>query len=122
MIKFQTFRFLDDGLNRRLIALLRKTKIRHTVGRDGTISFHPEDEEAFENDAVCSIRDEILPGWQILTCPRNWVARYRKYMDRNAIPFHEESSDGETWFLLSRKFRPERWKLETRKRVERVAS
>ena len=117
MDKYRTFRFLDDGLNRRLIALLRGTKLRHTVGRDGTISYHPDDEDAFENDAVCTIRDEILPRWQILTCPRNWVARYRKYMDRNAIPFHEEAIDGETWFLLSRKYRPEKWKLGVQKQL-----
>src|SRR5256885_12640758 len=109
MEKCNSFKFLDDDLNQQLIALLRKARIKHDVGKDGTVRYAPDDEEVLENDIVCSIRDKIFPSWQVLTCPRDWTVRYKKYMSHHRIPFHEELSNGKLWFLLPRKYRPDRW-------------
>ena len=121
MEKRSFFRFLDDDLNQRLLALLRKAKIKHGVGKDGVVHYSRDDEEVVENDFVCTIRDTVFPSWQILTCPRDWTVRYKKYMNDHGIPFHEELSNGELWFLLPRKYRPHRWKLDAPIRAERMA-
>jgi hypothetical protein len=121
MGKRNSFRFLDDELNRQLLALLKQGEIGHEVGRDGIIRYSPADEEVIENDFICLIRDEVFPSWQLQTCPRSWAVRYRQYMNRHGIPFREELSNGELWFLLPRKYRPHRWKLDEPAKVERMA-
>jgi hypothetical protein len=121
MEKSNTFKFLDDDLNQQLIVLLKKAKIKHDVGKDGIVHYFPDDEEVVENDVICSIRDKALPFWQILTCPRDWTVRYQKYMNHYEIPFHEELSNEELWFLLPRKYRPDRWKLEAPMKAVRMA-
>jgi hypothetical protein len=122
MGKNNSFRFLDDELNQQLLALLKKGKIKHDVGKDGIIHFLPEDEEVVENDYICSIRDKIFPSWQVLTCPRDWVGRYKKYMRHRRIPFREELSKGELWFLLPRRYRPHSWKLDEPMKAQHVAT
>ena len=116
-----SFRFLDDDFNQRLIALLKKAKINHDVGQDGVVHYCADDEEVVENDFICSIRDRAFPSWQVLTCPGDWAGRYKKYMSHHGIPFHEEISNGELWFLLPRKYRPERWKLDAPMKAQRIA-
>ena len=121
MGKSNSFKFLDDDLNRQLIALLKKAKVKHDVGKDGVVHYSSLDDEVVENDLICSIRDKVFPSWQVLTCPRDWIARYKKYMSRHEIPFHEELSNGELWFLLPRKYRPHLWKLDRPMKAERLA-
>jgi hypothetical protein len=106
-----SFRFAEDDLNRRLIARLRKNRIRHSVEENGVIHYSREDEEAVENDLICSIRNRVFPSWQVLSCPKEWTQQYRQYMTHHDIPFTEELVDGQLWFLLPRKYRPHRWKL-----------
>jgi hypothetical protein len=121
MKKRHTFKFLDDDLNRQFIALMKKTDVPHHVGRDGTVHYSSDD-EVVENEAICSIRDRVFPSWQVLTCPRSWIGSYRTYMSQRRIPFHEELSNGDLWFLLPRKYRPHMWKLDAPpKKAERVA-
>ena len=36
-----SFRFVEDDLNRRLIALLKKTEISHSVDKNGVIQYSP---------------------------------------------------------------------------------
>jgi len=117
-----SFKFLDDELNRQLLALLKKGKIKHHVGNDGIIHYSPDDEEVVEEHFICSIRDRVFPSWQVLTCPRSWTVRYKKYMSHHGIPFREELSNGELWFLLPRKYRPHRWKLDDPMKTERLAT
>lgn len=112
MSKINSFKFLDKDLNRRLLALFRKGKIGHELCKDGTIHYRRDDEEVVENELIGSLRDKVFPSWQILTCPRDWIARYKQYMTQHRIPFREELSNGELWFLLPRSFRPHRWKLD----------
>jgi hypothetical protein len=116
-----SFKFLDEKLNQQLIALLRKNKIEHGVRKDGTLYYSTEDEEAVENDLIGSIRNRVFSSWQILTCPPDWSARYKEYMLARAIPFHEELSNGELWFLVPRKYRPHRWKLKEGAITKRMA-
>ncbi len=108
----KTFKFLDKDLNQELVGLLEKAKIGHSIDTDGTIRYSADDDEAVENDLICTIRDRIIPSWQVLTCPRDWTGRYRDYMSRRGIPFQEELSNGELWFLIPRKVRPHSWKLD----------
>ena len=107
-----SFKFARDDLNRRLIALLNKNKIRHFVDKSGVIHYAPEDEESVENDLIGSIRDRVFSSWQVLSCPKEWIERYRQYMTRHDIPFQEEWIDGQWCFLLPRKHRPHLWKLD----------
>jgi hypothetical protein len=120
MEKCHSFRFLDDDLNRQLIVLLKKAKIKHEVCKDGSVRYPSKHGETVENDYICSIRDKVFPSWQVLTCPRDWTACYRDYMNHHGITFQEELSDGESWFLIPRKHRPHMWKLDPTK-PERLA-
>lgn len=121
MQKSSSFKFLDDDLNQQLIALLQKAGIKHDVGKDGIVHYSSGDDEVVENDLICSIRDKVFPSWQVLTCPRDWTVSYKKYMSHHGIPFHEELSNGELWFLLPGKYRPHRWKLDGPMKAERMA-
>jgi hypothetical protein len=120
MGKRQSFRFLDKELNLKLIGLVKKANIDHAIDKEGVIHYSADDEEVVGNDLICSIRDKTLPSWQVLTCPSDWIERYRDYMSRHNIPFREELSNGELWFLIPRKCRPHSWKLErpTKKHLE----
>lgn len=115
------FKFLDDDLNRQLIGRLKRTKIKHHVGKDGFVHYSPDDEEVVENEIICPLRDKVFPAWQVLTCPPDWVETYKKYMTHRGIPFHEELSNGEAWFLLPAKYRPHRWKLDRPMKTARMA-
>ena len=44
-----SFRFVDERLNRRLIGLLQKHKVRHSLGKDGAIRYSSMDTEVVEN-------------------------------------------------------------------------
>src|SRR5438876_277242 len=112
MVKSNSFKFLDDDLHQQLRALLKKGQIKHDVGKDGMIYYSPADEEVVGNDFICSIRDKFFSSWQLQTCPSNWIVSYKKYMSHHGIPFQEELSNGELCFLLPRKYRPHRWKLD----------
>ncbi len=117
-----TFKFLNVALNRQLRILLDKSKIAHAISSDGTIHYSPEDEGVVENDFIGSIRSIAFSSWQVLTCPNEWTTRYKKYMKRHKIPYYEELSNGELWFLLPRKYRPSLWKLDDSTKAERLAT
>lgn len=110
-----SFRFMDEDLNHRLADLFRRSGVRHRVDRTGVIHYSIDDEAIVENELICSIRDDIFSSWQVLSCPKDWATRYRRYMWRHEIPFTEERIDGEVSFLLPRSFRPQSWKLEARR-------
>jgi hypothetical protein len=118
--KSHSFQFLDGDLNRELVGLLTKAGIKHTIDHDGVVYYSPDDEEVVENDLIGSVRDKVFPSWQILTCPEDWAARYKEYMSRHGIPFREERSDGELWFLIPRNHRPHAWKLDGPTKKERT--
>jgi hypothetical protein len=121
MSKGHSFRFLDDGLDRKLVVLLNRTEIDHSIDEDGVVHYAAADQEIVETDLICSIRDQVFSSWRIVTCPSDWIACYRDYMSRREIPFREELSDGQLWFLLPRKYRPHTWKLEGPMEKERLA-
>jgi hypothetical protein len=110
-----SFRFADDDLNEKLIQRVRKARIKHTVGDAGDIRYSSADEGVVENDLISTIRDEVFSPWQVLTCPADSQELYRRYMARHDIPYCEEWSDGDLWFLLPAKYRPHRWKLTAKK-------
>lgn len=119
MGKQHSFKFLDEALNQRLLGLLRGAKIDHAVDADGVIHYSADDEEVVDNELISSVRDEVFPAWKVVTCPRDWRGRYRDYMIRHGVPFREELSNGELWFLIPRKYRPHSWKLGGPARKER---
>jgi hypothetical protein len=120
MDKQLSFRLLDDSLNRALLSLLKKAKIDYSLDEDGSIHYSAVVNDVVENDLICSIRDQVFPSWQVLTCPNDWVERYRDFMINRGIPFKEELSDGEFWFLIPRKYRPHAWKLDDPARKNRL--
>lgn len=112
MDRNHTFKFLDSDLNRQLHRLLRKREIDHFIDKDGIVYYSSNDAEVIDNDLVCLIRAKVFPAWQTLTCPSDWMARYKEYMGRHGVPFREELSNGVLWFLVPRKYRPHSWKLD----------
>jgi hypothetical protein len=114
-----SFKFTDGDLNRRLVSLLKKSEIRHFVDRDGIVHYSPDDEEVVENDLIGSIRNEVFPSWQVLSCPKDWTERYRKYMIQHGIPFREEFVHNEVCFLIPGKHRPHSWKMNEQGSVRR---
>ena len=107
-----SFKFVDESLNRRLIDLLKKSGVEHCIDKAGVIHYSPNHEELIENELIGSIRARVFPSWQVLTCPRGWTNRYKRYMVQHNIPFKEELAVGRLWFLIPRKYRPHSWKLE----------
>jgi hypothetical protein len=112
MGKSNKFMFLDPFLNEHLLHRVLEAEISHHVSADGAICYSPDDEEAMEKDVIGPIRNRVFPSWQVVTCPAEWTQTYRTYMEENGVEFREERSNGETWFLIPRKHRPHRWKLE----------
>jgi hypothetical protein len=114
----RSFRFNDDTVNDRFIASMKKAKVKHQVDDRGVVHYSAADEELVENEVIKSIRDRQFRTWQVLTCPKDWIKRYRTYMTEHHISFVEELSDNQVWFLIARRHRPHSWKL---KEVERKA-
>ncbi|HEX3997531.1 MAG TPA: hypothetical protein VHX65_03160 [Pirellulales bacterium] len=121
MKTMQSFKFGDEDLNSRLLALLKKSHIKHSVDKQGVIHYPSGEADLVENDLLCSVRDAVFPRWQVLTCPPEWIESYKLYMRGHQIPFHEELSNGKVWFLLPRRFRPHRWKLDLSAHADRIA-
>jgi hypothetical protein len=121
MDKKHSFKFLDNDLNQKLVGLFKKSKIDHSIDKDGAVHYSLNDEEIVENDLIRSIRDKVFPSWQVLTCPNGWTTRYKEYMSRHDIPFRIELSNGELWFLIPRKYRPHSWKLDGSTKKEHLA-
>jgi hypothetical protein len=105
-----SFRFLDDEFNARLIRLLRDSPIRYVIDAEGVIQYPVAQEEEFE-DVLFAVRSEIFPKWQVLSCPRDWVVRYKRYMTRRGIPFFEQLENRESSFLIPRAYRPHSWTI-----------
>src|SRR5450755_3434804 len=112
MPKTYTFKFLDEKLNRKLIALVKKSPVKHSIGNDGVLHYSSADEEVVGNGLISSIREAVFPSWQILSCPEDWIERYKRYMNQHDVPFAEELIDNQLCFLLPRKYRPHSWKLD----------
>lgn len=107
-----SFKFVDDELNRKLIGRLKKAGIKHVVDKDGVIHYSAREEDSLENDLLQAIRCEVFPSWQVLSCPENWTDSYRAYMLEHDVPFAEELIDGRLCFLLPRRYRPDAWRIE----------
>jgi hypothetical protein len=121
MKKIHSFKFLDNTLNQRLVILLKRSKVDHSIDENGVIHYSVDDQEVVENELICEVRDKVFKPWQILTFPNGWTERYLEYMARRGIPFREELSDGELWLLLPKRYRPHSWKLENLSKKESLA-
>jgi len=75
-----SFKFMNDKLNLRLIGLLKKANIDYFVDRDGVIRYSSRDEEVVGNELIRRVRNEVFPRWQLLSCPKDWIERYKQYM------------------------------------------
>src|SRR5690242_16234020 len=106
-----SFKFVDEDLNRRFLARVKKTRINHRVDKRGVVHYSPGDDELVESSLLEPIRNEVFSAWQVLSCPADWTERYRQYMARRAIPFEEELANDQVCFLLPREYRPHAWKL-----------
>ncbi len=107
-----SFRFMDDDLNRRLLSLLKSAHVEHRVGPDGVIYYSRDDEETVGNRLLYEVRSKVFPEWQLLSCPRDWTERYKRYMVHHGIPFRQELFNDELGFFLPRNHRPHSWNLE----------
>jgi hypothetical protein len=107
-----SFKFIDSDLTQRLLALLKKAKIKHVVDQDGVIHYSRADEETVGNELLYSIRTKVFPDWQLLSCPAEWTERYKRYMIQHGVPFREELFNDQMCFVLPRKYRPHSWDLE----------
>jgi hypothetical protein len=113
-----SFRFGDDDLNDKLIALLkRKAKGKFRVDEDGFVHYSHDDEDLVGNTLICAIRAKAFPSWRVISFPAHWTGSYRQYMTQHKVPFREEVRDGELRFLIPQRFRPHSWKLEEPRRL-----
>ena len=118
-----SFKFADDELNQKLIALVKGVRWEQVViDDDGVVHYSAVDEELMENDLIRSIRDQVFPSWQIISCPKNWTELYKQYMVQHGVPFAEEWIDNQLCFLIPRRYRPHSWKIDapTAKRQHKV--
>jgi hypothetical protein len=107
-----SFRFVDDDLNRKLIRLLTEARAEFRLDCDGVVHYSPRDEDLIGNDLISSVRADVFRAWQIVTCPPEWIGSYKDYMEERGVPFTEELSNGQLWFLIPRNYRPHSWKLK----------
>lgn len=112
MNRTYSFKFMNDKLNLRLIGLLKRANIDYVVDRDGAIRYSSKDEEVVGNELIRTIRNEVFSPWQLLSCPKEWIERYKQYMRQKHVDFSEELINDQLCFLLPRKYRPHSWKLE----------
>jgi hypothetical protein len=106
----RNFRFLNDRLNSLFIQLLLGSGLRVSVDDNGVVYFDHANEEAVE-DILAKIRDSRFDSWQVLSCPSDWVNKYRQEMKRRKVPFIEELNDGQVEFLLPQNYEPHDWKI-----------
>jgi len=112
MPKQITFRFNNQTLNKKLLALFKKYRVTHSADKSGTIRYSPKSEEFVQNELIAKVRGTAFPSWQLISCPNGWAQRYKDYILQHDIPFHEEVADNELWFLIPRNYRPHAWVLE----------
>ena len=112
MPKQISFRFLNPSLNKKLVASLKKAKVVHTTDASGTIRYSPQFDNQVQNEILPKIRDGVFDSWQLVSCPKNWVSRYKDYMQNHEVPYREELADNELWFLIPRSYRPHKWVFE----------
>jgi hypothetical protein len=105
-----SFRFMNDSLNRRLLKLLKSHGIKFIVDRQGSIHYSSSVETAFSK-LVSRVRNSAFPEWQLLTFPTSWKIQYTNYMAEHSIPYFREIANGRVWYLLAKRYRPHRWKL-----------
>lgn len=105
-----SFRFLNNkALNRKLLLRTKAAHIAHEVARD-TVYYSPDDEENFGSLVLAGLRSGVFSPWQVLSCPEDWVEKYRAYMRQRKIPYQEEMSNAELCFLIPGQYRPNFWK------------
>jgi hypothetical protein len=111
MERERKIKFRNESLNRKLVELLTEKKASFRIDESGSIVY-PENDEAFvENELVSSVRRGVFPSWQVLSCPDEWVDRYRNYMIDHRVPFEEELADEENLFLIPSSHQPHSWKI-----------
>ncbi len=106
----RNFRFLNDRLNDLFIHILLGSGLRVGVDDNGVVYFDHADEEAVE-DILAKIRGSRFDSWQVLSCPGDWVNKYRQEMKRRNVPYIEELNDGQVEFLLPQNYEPHDWKI-----------
>jgi hypothetical protein len=110
--KTHTFRFVDDVLNQKLIALLKKEAPgKFSIDKKGAVKYSHAEEDLIGNELICKIRTTVFESWQIISFPAHWKNSYKRYMSENKVPFCEEIRDANVRFLIPRQFRPHAWKL-----------
>jgi len=116
----RSIRFSNLDLNEKLIRLLKKRRVEHRADEDGVLDYSATDIDLVENELICTIRSQIFPSWQILTCPPDSTEIYRNYMTAHDVPFVEECINGDRWYLIPSKYRPHTWKLTSKNKAPKV--
>jgi len=111
MRRSNSFRFCDEKLQDQLLRLVKEMNLPISVGQRGDIRYPNRLVLLIENELISSLRYQMFPKWQIITCPRNWITRYRTYIFKHKVPCVEEVASGKVWFLVPGRFRPHQWKL-----------
>jgi hypothetical protein len=120
MEKVHVFRFVDNRLNKELIALLmREAKGKFRMDSDGFVRYSHSHEDVIGNELICTIRSKVFPEWQVISFPAEWKDSYERYMTRHGIPFQGEIRDGSLRFFIPLVYRPHLWKLDEPSRLRR---
>lgn len=104
----RNFRFLNQQLNSLFIHQMLESGLKRNLDDNGIVYFNSVDEEAVEI-ILAKIRDSWFDTWQILSCPADWVNKYRQEMKRLNVPFTEELNDGQVEFLIPESCNPHDW-------------
>ena len=55
----KSFKFSDSDLNRKLIALVKKSRIQHFIDKEGVVHYSSAEEETVENDLIRDPRSSV---------------------------------------------------------------
>jgi hypothetical protein len=105
---YRQFRFMNDWLNTLFIQMVASKGLLVKLDESGVVYYDARVEEAIE-DILAAIRESQFSSWQILSCPSEWVNKYRSEMARRKVPFIEELNDGQIEFLLPGDQEPHDW-------------
>ena len=81
MDMMHTFRFVDEKLNQRLIALLKKEASgKFHIDAKGTVRYSHAYEDLIGNNLICRVRSQAFRLWQVISFPEDWERSYKSYM------------------------------------------
>lgn len=55
--------------------------------------------------------NKITINDKLLSCPEDWLDKYRNYMNKHKVPYEEVIDGKEICFIIPSKYRPHAWRI-----------